>query len=144
MIRTLLGNIKDGRLARLPYLGYSILLAVIMIVAMFGIVAVIAGAETIIGGDLQAAQQILRENFSGIFVVFMMFFALTLVFAGANIAAKRVRDMGLPGWPVVLGFAVVVGVISGMVSQNVGNGLSTLGWLALLLVPGGMFKESTK
>jgi len=144
VIKTIFGDVKDGRLARLPYLGYSILLAVIVIVGMFAIVAVIAGAEKIIGGDLQAAQQVLRENFTGIFLVFIMLFVVLFIFINANIAAKRVRDMGLPGWAVVLGFAVLVGLISGMVSQNIGNGLSTLGWLALLLVPGGMFKGSTE
>ena len=49
--------------------------------------------------------------------------------------AKRIRDIGLPGWWTVLTIFVISGVVSYVVSENASSGLNTLIWVVLLLVP---------
>ena len=136
MFKALFGNIINGRLMRLPYLGYSLLLVLFMFGIMFAIVLAIGGAEQLIDGDLQQAQDQLRERFTiPFFIVFGLVMAL-LIFAGSNIMAKRIRDIGLPGWWMALAFAVLSGVVSVAVSQQASSGLHTLIWILLLLIPG--------
>ena len=67
-------------------------------------------------------------------IVFAVIMPLFL-FMVANIMAKRIRDIGMPGWWSVLAIIVITGIVSYMVSNEVSNGLSTLIWVVLLLVP---------
>ena len=136
MFRVLLGDIRQGRLPRLPYLGYSLLIMALMF--GFGVaIAVAAGVgEQLIGGDLQQAQDRLREWFAVPAMLVIALVVLLLLFMSANIMAKRVRDIGLPGWWVVLAVTVLTGMLGYWVSEEVGNGLHTLVWVVLLLVPG--------
>jgi len=143
MIKALFGDVKTGRLMRLQYLGYSVLLSVLMFGFGFAVVAAIGAGEHIIGGDLQQAQVQLRERFT---LPAMLMFAVMMplfVFIGANIMAKRIRDIGLPGWWMVLAIFVISGVVSYMVSNEVSNGLNTLIWVVLLLVPGNALAKRT-
>ena len=98
MIKSLFGDVKTGRLMRLQYLGYSLLLSLLMFGFGLAILLAIGAGEHIIGGDLQQAQDRLREMFS---LPLMILFAVViplLVFIGVNMMAKRIRDIGLPGW----------------------------------------------
>jgi uncharacterized membrane protein YhaH (DUF805 family) len=61
--------------------------------------------------------------------------AAVLFFAGANLTAKRIRDIGLPGWWSVLAIALLVGLVSGAVSEQAGSVIQLAIWLALVLVP---------
>jgi uncharacterized membrane protein YhaH (DUF805 family) len=135
MIKTFFGDITDGRLARLPYLGHWLLLALAVLVLLFGIGAAIGVGEHLIGGDLQQAQAKLREWFTVPFFVVFGLVAAVLLFAGANLTAKRIRDIGLPGWWSVLAIALLVGLVSGAVSEQAGSGVQLAIWLALVLVP---------
>ena len=135
MIKALLGNVKTGRLMRLQYLGYSLLVYLLMLGFVFVVILAIGAGEHIIGGDLQHAQDKLREMFTlPAMIVFAVIMPL-LLFMVANIMAKRIRDIGLPGWWSVLAIIVITGIVSYMVSNEVSNGLSTLIWVVLLLVP---------
>ena len=135
MIKALLGNVKTGRLMRLQYLGYSLLVYLLMLGFVFVVILAIGAGEHIIGGDLQHAQDKLREMFTlPAMIVFAVIMPLFL-FMVANIMAKRIRDIGLPGWWSVLAIIVITGIVSYMVSNEVSNGLSTLIWVVLLLVP---------
>ena len=135
MIKALLGDVKTGRLMRLQYLGYSLLVYLLMFGFVFLVILAIGAGEHIIGGDLQHAQDKLREMFSlPAMIVFAVIMPLFL-FMVANIMAKRIRDIGLPGWWSVLAIIVITGIVSYMVSNEVSNGLSTLIWVVLLLVP---------
>ena len=136
MFNVLLGNVRGGRLPRLPYLGYSLLIMVLML--GLGItIAVAAGVgEQLIGGDLQQAQDKLREWFAIPVILLVLLVMSLLLFMTANIMAKRVRDIGLPGWWVVLAVTVLAGMVTYWVSDDAGNGLHTLVWIVLLLVPG--------
>ena len=135
MIKAILGDVKTGRLMRLQYLGYSLLVYLLMFGFVFLVILAIGAGEHIIGGDLQHAQDKLREMFTlPAMIVFAVIMPLFL-FMVANIMAKRIRDIGLPGWWSVLAIIVITGIVSYMVSNEVSNGLSTLIWVVLLLVP---------
>jgi uncharacterized membrane protein YhaH (DUF805 family) len=135
MFKAFFGDISNGRLMRLPYLGYSLLLALLVIGFGFAIVLAIGIGEHLIGGDLQQAQDKLREWFTLPFLVVFTLVSALFFFAGLNIMAKRIRDTGLPGWWVVL-VIIVLGVIASyFISEQAGSGLHTLIWIALLLIP---------
>lgn len=135
MFRVLFGELQTGRIKRLPYLGYSVLLSVLMIV--FGLaLAFLAGiGEMVLAGDLEAAQLHMSENFSLIAVLLFLFVSLTFLFAGINIMAKRFRDIGLAGWWMVLAVIVVTGFVAASVSDEASNILQTVIWIVLLLIP---------
>lgn len=135
MIKALFGEVKTGRLMRMQYLGYSLLLSLLMLGFGFAVVSAIGAGEQLIGGDLQQAQEQLRERFT---LPFMLVFAVVMplfVFIGGNIMAKRIRDIGLPGWWMVLAIIIISGAVSYWVSDQVSSGLNTLIWFVLLLVP---------
>ena len=136
MFSVLLGNVRQGRLSRLPYLGYSVLIMVLML--GFGVaIGVAAGVgEQLVGGDLQQAQDKLLEWFAVPAMLVTALVMCVLLFMTANIMAKRVRDIGLPGWWAVLAVIVVTGAVSYWISDEAANGLHTLVWVVLLLVPG--------
>jgi len=135
MIKALLGDVKTGRLMRLQYLGYSLLVYLLMFGFVFLVILAIGAGEHIIGGDLQHAQDKLREMFTLPAMIVCAVIMPLFLFMVANIMAKRIRDIGLPGWWSVLAIIVITGIVSYMVSNEVSNGLSTLIWVVLLLVP---------
>ena len=143
MIKALFGDIKTGRLMRLQYLGYSVLLSLLMLGFGFAVVAAIGAGEHIIGGDLQQAQDQLRETFTFPLMLVMAVVMPLFVFIGANIMAKRIRDIGLPGWWMVLAIFVISGIVSYTISNDVSSGLNTLIWVVLLLIPGNALAKGT-
>ena len=64
MFKVLPGDTRHGRLKRLPYPGYSLLVMALM--PGFGIAITVAAGvgEQIIGGDIQQAQDRLHEWFA--------------------------------------------------------------------------------
>lgn len=107
---------SQGRLARLPYFGYSLLLAVVYI-------AVVMVLGMIIG-------------VAALFVGVVLYLALVLPFY--NLMAKRLQDFGKPGkyaWGVI-----AIGVVGTLMSMStslagIGSLLSLLqGLLALLIL----------
>ena len=143
MFKALFGDIQAGRLLRLPYLGYSILISVLMIV--FGLALAFAAGvgEYLIAGDMEAAQLHMSENFSIVSVLLFIVVSVLFLFAGCNIMAKRLRDIGLPGWWMVLAIVVVTGAVAVMVSDEASNILQTLIWIVLLLVPSNSLTSPT-
>ena len=121
---------------RLRYVGYSLLLSLLMLGFGFAVVATIGLGEDFIGGDLQQAQEILRERFTLPYMVVFAIASLLFMFAGANIMAKRIRDIGLPGWWSVLALLVLFTAFSYVVSDHVSSILQSLVWLVLSLIPG--------
>ena len=55
MLKTLFGDIHSGKLERLPYLGYSLLISFLAVLFFLLIAAAIGVGEQMIGGDLQQA-----------------------------------------------------------------------------------------
>ena len=144
MLKRLFGEITNGRLVRLPYLGYSLLLAVLSVCCLLAIGLMIGVGEQLIGGDLQQAQAKLAEWFTLPFLVVFGLVGALFLFAGANIMAKRIRDIGLPGWWSVLAIVVLTGVVSVAISAQASNGLYLLISLVLLLIPTDAFANGAR
>ena len=136
MLKALFGDVHNGRLMRLQYVGYSLLLSLLMVGVGLVVVAAIGLGEDVIGGDLQRAQEILRERVTLPHIIAFAVVTLLFMFVGANIMAKRIRDIGLPGWWSVLGLLVLFTVMSYAVPDHVSSILQSLVWLALALCPG--------
>ena len=141
MIRAFFLDIANGRLTRLPFLGYALLANILGLLFIFGIIAVIAGAETLMGGDLQEAQAALRKAFSVPLLAAIFGFFGIAVFVSLNLAAKRIRDIGLPGWLTVLAIAVVTISVSLLVSETASQTLSFATLVALPLTPSNLMNK---
>jgi len=135
MINTLLKEIKTGRLLRLQYLGYSLFISLLVVVFVAAVVFAIGAGEHILGGNLQDAQNQLREWFTLPFMIVFGIFMASILFIGFNLMAKRIRDIGLPGWWSILVIMIISGVLSYAVSQQASSGFHTLIWILLVLVP---------
>lgn len=141
MFKKIFGDVAKGQLLRLPYLGYSVLLFVLLAVFMIAIGLMIGGAEQMMGGDIQQAQDKLREWLTLPFMVIFSIVMAVFLFAGFNIMAKRIRNIGLPGWWSIVVIIVVGALVTAFVSQQAGSGLNTLIWLGLVLIPGKAFNK---
>jgi uncharacterized membrane protein YhaH (DUF805 family) len=157
------GEWHTGRLKRLPYLGYDLLIWVLSFVIIFSLIMLAGGFEQMISPDTLAGVGILGMIF------FFLFFVGALV-ANLNIMAKRIRDMGLPAWKTVLGIILVSFVLellfpaqqmeisavatqtpegfSSVVDANASTGsvvtqvFQLIVFLCLLLIPSDAFKKS--
>ena len=143
MIKALFGEVKTGRLMRLQYLGYSVLLSLLMFGFGLAVVMAIGVGEHIAGGDLQQVQDQLREQLTLPVMLVMAVVMPLFLFIGVNIMAKRIRDIGLPGWWTVLAIFIVSGVVSYLVSDNAGSIVNTLAWLTVVLVPSNALAKGT-
>lgn len=141
MINAFFLDIRNGKLTRLPFFGYSVLLNVLGLVFIFGIIAAIAGTETVMGGDLSEAQAVLRKTFTGPLIIVLIVFFVTAVFATLNMAAKRIRDIGLPGWLTVLALAAILIAFSLLAPGKASQSFGFISWIILLLIPSGMMKK---
>lgn len=144
MLRVYFGEVKDGRVVRLPYLGYSLLLVAIVLIFGLGIVMSIGAAEHMMGGDLQQAQDQLRQRFGTLAILVTAVFGFAIFFASINLMAKRIRDIGLPGWWSLLAIMLIQGTVTSIVSEQAAGGLHTLIWLALLLIPSDTLGSNPK
>ncbi len=153
MWKIFFGRVKTGRLARVPYLGYSILLNLVLFAIMLGGIMLLGGAERM-SGDPAAMRAWLAEHLGigGVLVIMLVFFAF--LFASLNMTAKRLRDMGLPGWLGVLAIFVVSLVVSMLFGGGapprpgevatmdpVAMGVQFVILLFLLLVPSDAFAD---
>jgi uncharacterized membrane protein YhaH (DUF805 family) len=136
VLKTLFGDVHNGRLKRLHYVGYSLLLSLFMIGFGFAVVAAIGLGEDFIGGDLQQVQDMLRERLTLPYMIVFAVATLLFMFTGANIMSKRIRDIGLPGWWSVLALLVLFTALSYAVSDQISSILQSLVWLLLSLIPG--------
>ena len=143
MIKALFVEVKTGRLMRLQYLGYSVLLSLLMFGFGLAVVMAIGVGEHIAGGDLQQVQDQIREQLTLPAMLVMAVVMPLFLFIGLNIMAKRIRDIGLPGWWTVLAIFIVSGVVSYLVSDNAGSIVNTLAWVAVVLVPGNALAKGT-
>jgi uncharacterized membrane protein YhaH (DUF805 family) len=84
----------------------------------------------------------LRQRFGALAIFITVIFGIAVFFASINLMAKRIRDIGLPGWWSVLVIAVIQSVLSSAVSEEVAGGLHTLIWLALLFIPSNALSHS--
>lgn len=135
MIRDYLGEAGSGRLQtqRFILLWLSLMIAFIAFGLLFG--AGIGIAERLIGGDLQAAQQLLIETVGLPAVVGIAVVLLVFAFAKLNIMAKRARDIGLPGWLTAVILAGLIGGSTQAIGPNASGGLGMVLLIVLAFVP---------
>ncbi len=107
MWRIYFGEWQTGRLKRLAYLGYDLLLFAITVVAIVGVV-VLNGVESF--ETLNVAAIVETWGLVSITVMFVVFVAVFV--AHINIMAKRFRDMGLHPWWTIAGIVLVSTLLS--------------------------------
>ncbi|MGI9227186.1 MAG: DUF805 domain-containing protein [Gammaproteobacteria bacterium] len=144
MLQILFGDIKKGRLTRLPYLIYSLLFNLVVIGIGIGVVLSIGAGEQIINGEIQQAQQKILSMFSGPLLLIFLVVTILLVFSWYNLMAKRIRDIGIPGWWAVLAIVILESIISVNISGEASSGMHTLIWIVLLLIPSNTFEKTIK
>ena len=140
MFNALWGELLHGRLQRLPFLGWYVVLALFAMVLAFGIGAGIGAAGRMAGGESLTDEISLVESVGEVGVLAISALFALLLLGQLNIMAKRLRDTGLPvPWLVVLGWLV----LSGLLAPVGGGLLSALLGLAvfavLLFVPSDAF-----
>lgn len=97
----------EGKLQRLPYFGYHLLLIFFVVALIFAGIFAVGATENIMGGDLAATQELLTDKF-GIIAIFVMVAIFFIALLGqVNILGKRIRDIGLPVLWTILGLVVV-------------------------------------
>lgn len=133
--RIFFGEIRDGRLGRMAFLAWTVLLALVVI--GFGLLAgaSLAVVQNLIGGDPRTSQALLEEVLAGPLVIALTLVGLVVLFAQYNLVAKRARDIGLPGWPTVLAVLLLTGLAGATLSEAVIGLLNGVLGLALLLIP---------
>jgi uncharacterized membrane protein YhaH (DUF805 family) len=112
-------------------------------ITILAIVFAIGAGEHLIGGDLTEAQDKLRTIFAGPAIVIVGLGYLLLLVAKLNIMTKRIRDMGLSGWWILLAIMLVLGSGSGIYSQQTGAFTFSIFSLLLLLIPSNMFGKKS-
>ncbi|WP_295440597.1 DUF805 domain-containing protein [uncultured Thiodictyon sp.] len=142
MFSAFFGGLRQGRLARLPFLGFWVLLWVLAVLYGVGIAFGIGLAEPLLFDGPTAAWGWLLGHFGPPVAALLGLCCLLFVLAQLNLLVKRIRDMGLPGWPMLLGLALLAAALAytlpaGRVSLDPDtHGLLIL---ALLLIPSGLF-----
>ena len=63
MLKTYYGEWGTGKLQRLPYLGYHLLLIVLIVAIIMGTIFAVGAAENFIGGNLAETQKMLMDKF---------------------------------------------------------------------------------
>jgi uncharacterized membrane protein YhaH (DUF805 family) len=102
MLKVYFGEWGNGRLQRLAYLGYYLLLMVIAAAIILGTIFAIGATTKLMGGDVAATQAMLMEHFGIFAIVGIVILLIAIVLGQINIMAKRIRDMGLPAvWTIV-------------------------------------------
>lgn len=134
MLRIFFGDVASGRLARLPFLAYTILLMLLVIIG-----ALMAGAalglldSRAAGGDAAPVD----GGFGGVTSALLTLAGLGVLFVHYNLVAKRARDAGLRGWAVVAVIVLVTGLAGMTLSEGIAAAVNGMIALALLLVPSG-------
>lgn len=112
MLKTYFGEWGYGKLQRLPYLGYHILLMVLVVAVIFAGIFAVGATENLMGGDLEATQKLLADKFGIIAVIFIVALMFIAMLGQVNILGKRIRDMGLPVLWTILGIIVLSMVLN--------------------------------
>jgi len=112
MLKIYFGEWGYGKLQRLPYLGYHILLMILVVAVIFAGIFAVGATENLMGGDLEATQKLLADKFGIIAVIFIAALMFIAMLGQVNILGKRIRDMGLPVVWTILGIIVLSMVLN--------------------------------
>ncbi len=112
MLKIYFGEWGTGKLQRLPYFGYHILLIALIMVIIMGTIFAVGAAENFIGGNLAETQKMLMDKFGFVAIAGIMVLIFATMLGQINILGKRIRDMGLPVLWTILGIIVVSMVLN--------------------------------
>ncbi len=112
MLKIYFGEWGSGRLKRLPYLGYHLLLMFIVLAILMGSIVAAGLTETMMGGDIAATQTMLLDKFGILAMIIGTAVFFAALFGQINILGKRIRDMGLPVLWTILGIIAVSMVLN--------------------------------
>ena len=151
MLNTYFGDVTSGRLLRLPFVGYIVLLHVLFFVLVLAGAASLGVVENLVGGDLTQTQQMLSKKFGLPAMIIVGIVVAAVFFASLNLEAKRIRDMGLPGWWTLLAVwifsVIIIALLSGFLDPELGNRVSSIisaiAFLALLFIPSNTFSRNS-
>jgi uncharacterized membrane protein YhaH (DUF805 family) len=136
MFNALWGDILRGRLKRLPFLGWYLVLGLFAAVLAFGVGAGIGAAGRMAGGEPLSDEVALVDSLGEIGVLALSALFALLLLGQLNIMAKRLRDTGLPAsWLIVLGWLVLSGVLAPVAGGLLSALLGLVVFAVLLLVP---------
>lgn len=107
MLKIYFGEWGSGKLQRLPYLGYHILLMVLVLLIIFGGIFAVGTTENLMGGDIVQTQKFLMDKLGIVAIIAIVAIMFTAMLGQVNILGKRIRDMGLPVLWTILGIIVV-------------------------------------
>jgi uncharacterized membrane protein YhaH (DUF805 family) len=107
MLKTYYGEWGTGKLKRLPYLGYHLLLMVLIMVIIIGTIFAVGAAENFIDGNLAETQKMLMDKFGFVAIAGIMVLIFSAMLGQINIFGKRIRDMGLPVFWTILGIIAI-------------------------------------
>ena len=147
MLITYFGDVTSGYLQRLPFISYIVLLYVLFFALALAGAASLGVVENLVGGDLTQAQQMLAEKFGLPAMIIIGIVFAAVFFASLNLEAKRIRDMGLPGWWTLLVVwilsIIIIALLSGFLDAELGNRVSSIisaiVFLALIFIPSNTF-----
>ncbi len=112
MLKTYFGEWGEGKLQRLPYLGYHILLMFLVVAIIVAGIFAVGAAENIMGGDLAATQKMLMDKFGMVAIIGIGLLIFIAMLGQVNILGKRIRDMGLPVLWTILAIIVLSMVLN--------------------------------
>ncbi len=107
MLKTYFGEWGTGKLQRLPYFGYHMLLIVLIMAIIMGTIFAVGAAENFIGGNLAETQKMLMDKFGFVAIAGIMVLIFAAMLGQLNILGKRIRDMGLPVLGTILGIMFI-------------------------------------
>jgi len=107
MLKIFYGEWGTGKLQRLPYLGYHLLLIILIIAIILGTIFTVGAAENFMGGNLAETQKMLMDKFGFVAIAGIMLLIFAAMLGQVNILLKRIRDMGLPVLGTILGILII-------------------------------------
>ncbi len=112
MLKIFYGEWGTGKLQRLPYFGYHLLLIVFIIAIIMGTIFTVGAAENFMGGNLAETQTMLMNKFGFVAIAGIMVLIFATMIAQINILGKRIRDIGLPVLWTILGIIIISMVLN--------------------------------
>jgi uncharacterized membrane protein YhaH (DUF805 family) len=101
------GEWTDGRLKRLQYFGYYVLLMFLVMLMVVGSLLLVGMTPETMQRGMDAMATLFVDRLGWV-VILSIFVVMIIIFAAQlNIMAKRIRDMGLPAWWTILALIIV-------------------------------------
>jgi uncharacterized membrane protein YhaH (DUF805 family) len=134
MLRVYFGEFASGRLGRLGYLGHYVGLTLAMVAVGLAVGFGAGVTEEVVGADTAAEA---TQPLSVVALVVLSILGVAAAVAGVNILAKRLRDIGLPGWWGAAGIFVAAAILAAVGGDSVSGLFGLVVFVVLVGVPTG-------